>query len=261
MIFKMFLRVDLKLSTLLFFCFVFVSFWTHVLCFSCNIETWQSLSVGWAWLSDSFSRLSPNLCCLFQALSIEMYFTAEYLQRKHDLTWLDLTYSLHSPLIGYATLSQNAQSFHDDTISNGFSSEVIWIFCNHRNKKLKQLSLPTTSNLHTYSLISAALLLCRGRRKVTVLPSTNSSKCSTVWKQEHDRGPKIRLSFAHWQSRAYARGVGVKKPLSLIFYKNVITCAKEINCFRILFACYFVDLMQIPRNKFACKIQGTLQMG
>ena len=86
MILKMFLRVDLKLSTLLFFCFVFVSFWTHVLCFTCNIETWQSLNVGWDWLSDCFSRLSPNLCCLFQALSIEMCFTAEYLQRKHDLT-------------------------------------------------------------------------------------------------------------------------------------------------------------------------------
>ena len=89
MIFKIFLRVDLKLNTLLAFCFVFVSFWTHVLCFTCNIETWQSLSVGWAWLSDCFSRLSPTLCCLFQALSIEMCFTAEYLQRKHDLTWLD----------------------------------------------------------------------------------------------------------------------------------------------------------------------------
>ena len=37
---------------------------------------------------------------------------------------------LQSPNIGYATLSQN---------------EVIWIFCNHRNKKLKQLSLPTNS--------------------------------------------------------------------------------------------------------------------
>ena len=29
-------------------------------------------------------------------------------------------------------------------------------------------------------------------------------------------------------------GIGVKPtPLSLIFYKNFITCAKEINCFRI----------------------------
>jgi len=33
------------------------------------------------------------------------------------------------------------------------------------------------------------------------------------------------------------RGVGVNLPLSLIFYENCITCAKEINCFRILFAC------------------------
>jgi len=26
-------------------------------------------------------------------------------------------------------------------------------------------------------------------------------------------------------------------PLSLIFYENFITCAKEITCFRVLFAC------------------------
>jgi len=32
-------------------------------------------------------------------------------------------------------------------------------------------------------------------------------------------------------------GLGLKSPLSLIFYKNFITCAKDINCFRILFAC------------------------
>ena len=31
--------------------------------------------------------------------------------------------------------------------------------------------------------------------------------------------------------------VWVNPPLSLIFYENFITCAKEINCFRILFAC------------------------
>jgi len=54
-------------------------------------------------------------------------------------------------------------------------------------------------------------------------------------------------------------GVGVKKkPLSLIFYKNFITCAKDINCFRTLFACYFVDLMQTPPNKLAYKFQVTL---
>jgi len=47
-------------------------------------------------------------------------------------------------------------------------------------------------------------------------------------------------------------------PFSLTFYKNLIACAKKINCFRILFACYFVDLLQIPRNEFACKFQGTL---
>jgi len=35
-------------------------------------------------------------------------------------------------------------------------------------------------------------------------------------------------------SRAYARrGVGVKNHLSLIFYKNLVTCAKEMNCFHV----------------------------
>jgi len=39
--------------------------------------------------------------------------------------------------------------------------------------------------------------------------------------------------------RAYARGgrLGLNHPLSLICNKNFITCTKEINCFRILFAC------------------------
>jgi len=32
---------------------------------------------------------------------------------------------LQSPNIGYATLSQNALGIHGDTVSNGFSSEVI----------------------------------------------------------------------------------------------------------------------------------------
>ena len=31
--------------------------------------------------------------------------------------------------------------------------------------------------------------------------------------------------------------LGLKHPLRWIFYKNFVTCAKEINCFRILFAC------------------------
>jgi len=31
--------------------------------------------------------------------------------------------------------------------------------------------------------------------------------------------------------------LGLTPPLSLIFYKNFITCGKGINCFRILFAC------------------------
>jgi len=33
------------------------------------------------------------------------------------------------------------------------------------------------------------------------------------------------------------RGFGVKFPLQLDTLQNFITCAKEINCFRMLFAC------------------------
>jgi len=50
----------------------------------------------------------------------------------------------------------------------------------------------------------------------------------------------IALAFIHvnLHPRAYARGgLGLKPPLSLIFYKNFFTCANEINYFRILFAC------------------------
>ena len=85
---KMFVSVDLKLSTLLasVFCFYFVLNSCFVLHLCCWI--WQSSNVGWAWLSDCFGRLSPNLCCLSYALLIEMCSIAVYLQRKHDLTWL-----------------------------------------------------------------------------------------------------------------------------------------------------------------------------
>jgi len=31
--------------------------------------------------------------------------------------------------------------------------------------------------------------------------------------------------------------LGLKPPLRLTFYKNIITCAREIDCFRILFTC------------------------
>jgi len=71
--------------------------------------------------------------------------------------------SLHSPLIGNATLLQNALGFHDDTVSNGVSSEFISIFCNHRSHKAQAIEPTNNSKLNSYSLISAALLLRRGR--------------------------------------------------------------------------------------------------
>ena len=86
-------------------------------------------------------------------------------------------------------------------------------------------------------------------------------QCSGVFKGRRARHlPWAPLSRPP-RPRAYARGVGVTPPFSLIFYEKFITCAKEINCFRILFACWFVDVMQISRNEFACKFPGTLWMG
>jgi len=38
-------------------------------------------------------------------------------------------------------------------------------------------------------------------------------------------------------SRAYARGVRLNPLLELDILQNFITCAKEINCFRIRFDC------------------------
>ena len=39
-------------------------------------------------------------------------------------------------------------------------------------------------------------------------------------------------------ARVYDKdGLGLKPPLSLIFYKIFVTCANEINGFRILYAC------------------------
>ena len=57
--------------------------------------------------------------------------------------------------------------------------------------------------------------------------------------------------------RAYAKGGWVKTPLELDIFQKLYYLLKG-DCFRILFACLFVGLMQIPRNVFACKFQGTL---
>jgi len=44
--------------------------------------------------------------------------------------------------------------------------------------------------------------------------------------------------FGNTQGRTQGvGGVGVKTPLELDILQNFITCAKEINCFRIVFAC------------------------
>jgi len=47
---------------------------------------------------------------------------------------------------------------------------------------------------------------------------------------------QLNLKLGSCQARAYARGFGVN-PLEFDMLQNFITCSKEINCFRMLFAC------------------------
>ena len=65
----------------------------------------------------------------------------------------------------------------------------------------------------------------------------------------------------HWGQGRTEGGVGVKPPLSFLFCKKTSWLCMWDHLFSHTFACYFVDLMEIPRNKFACKFQGTLWMG
>jgi len=57
---------------------------------------------------------------------------------------------------------------------------------------------------------------------------------SGVTKRCYELG--LRIYHTNW-SKGVRKGVGVKTPLELDILQNFITCAKEINCFRILFAC------------------------
>jgi len=101
------------------------------------------------------------------------------------------------------------------------SSEVIWIFCNHRNKKLKQMSLPTNSKLNSYSLISAALLLCRGRRWGTVLPSTNSIKtCNALEAGTWPRTKTQIIIRVLTVKGVRKRGLGLNPPWAWYFTKT-----------------------------------------
>jgi len=50
---------------------------------------------------------------------------------------------------------------------------------------------------------------------------------------------RLLLELGAWGQGRTQGGLGLKKPLSLQFYKKFISCGKEIICFRILFAYYF----------------------
>jgi len=70
----------------------------------------------------------------------------------------------------------------------------------------------------------------------------------------------IHFHNIHWGQGRMEGWLGLNPTLSFLFCKKLFNFAWEIICFRILFACYFVNLMEIPRNKFACSFQGNLWM-
>jgi len=81
-------------------------------------------------------------------------------------------------------------------------------------------------------------------------PAAGSSKISRTCPITVERGRQGRK-----------QGVfGLTPPPWAWHCKKLYYLRKGDNCFRILFACLIVDLMQITRNEFACKFQGTLQM-
>ena len=77
---------------------------------------------------------------------------------------------------------------------------------------------------------------------------------------EEDINRALEKWLYYWQPpRAYVwGGLGVKPPLELDIFQKLCYLRKEIHRFRIQFASWFVDLMQITGYEFACKFQGTL---
>ena len=62
---------------------------------------------------------------------------------------------------------------------------------------------------------------------------------SPTWRESRTYNPQHNARREGCaQGRMQGRGFGVKTPpWVLIFYKNFINCAKEIDCFHIIFAC------------------------
>jgi len=58
----------------------------------------------------------------------------------------------------------------------------------------------------------------------------------TVFTLKRNKGFKICGTTSQGRTQGEL-GLGLKPPLELDILQNFITCAKEINCFRILFAC------------------------
>jgi len=55
--------------------------------------------------------------------------------------------------------------------------------------------------------------------------------------QKRSMARNVEIVLGWRQGRTQGGLVGLKTPLELDILQNFITCAKEINCFRILFAC------------------------
>ena len=86
-----------------------------------------------------------------------------------------------------------------------------------------------------------------------------------------ERKRRMELTSRVGKSRAHASsgiskgvrkglGLGLNPPLSLLFYKTLLPAQRRLlfsHTFCLLI-CRLNVLMQIPRNEFACKFQGTL---
>jgi len=67
----------------------------------------------------------------------------------------------------------------------------------------------------------------------------------------------LQSRYSDKTAKGVRKGGGVKKTLELDILQKFYYLRKGDKLFSHTF-CLFVNLMQIPRNKFACKFQGTL---
>ena len=134
---KMLLSVDLKLSTFLvsLICFYFVLNSYFVLHLYCTIEIWQSLKISWAWSGDSFGRLSPNLCCLFELCLLKRVLLLN--TYKADMTWLLKKSGKKYLSTSRKNFQHTAGFVHTRSIQNWFHISDRDVFVSHKSLQVQ----------------------------------------------------------------------------------------------------------------------------